>query len=347
MITRTSTVRFWAPAAIAVAALTLTGCSGGDGGTGTPSLEDGPLSKYMTALWDGQEMTQEQFDKQNLETEEFVAACMAKEGFEYTPNTQNAGQVYNTEDMDGPEMGTEEFAKEYGYGIVNSPWIEQGMGGTEEEYVDPNQDYVNSLSESEQTAYYETLSGPSLSEEEWAEIEASEGGYSPDLSEQGCYGAAQLAQQEKSGNDMEMYEDPEFTDLFDSMNDVWTELYDEENPNPEMTKIDQSWAACMEESGYPDFTSPMAAQNVMYDEYNALGMPDGDEGEYREPSKEDSDAFAKREIEVATADFACQTKTKYQEKQMKVQFALEQKFVDQHQAELDALLSKYSAKKKD
>lgn len=337
--------RFVVPAVIATAALLLTACSGGDSSKKTP--EEGPLSKYMSALWDGEEFTQEKLDKQQLETEELVAACMTKEGFEYTPNPDNSGMVMASEDeSDGPEWGSVEFAEQYGYGIIDWPGREaMEQSSSEQEYVDLNADYTSSLSESELNAYYEALHGPQPTEEEMLEMEDG-GSYEYNWETAGCYGAAQ----HEIGTDNNAYqaasEDPQYASLFESMNEVWNELYDEANPNETMAKLDREWADCMAEAGLSEFTSPNAAQQTLYDELNALQMPDGDEGEYKEPSKEESKKFQEREIEVAVADFACKKDLSYEDTMMDLQFDLEQKFVDEHKAELDAMVAQYGVKKK-
>lgn len=349
-MSRRRAIRFSVPAVLAIAALALTGCSGDDGKAKAKAPEEGPLQKYMGALWDEEEFTQEKMDKQNLETEQLIAECMTKEGFEYTPNSNNGGVVYSTEDEDIPMQGTIEFAKEYGYGIVKSPWEDQ-MPSDEEEYVDPNQDYLDSLSESERNAFYEALSGPMPTEEEMAEEQAviEEGGSStgPDWENMGCSGAAYKETQESSNPAATAYEDPEFADLFKAMDEMWNEVYNEESPSPEITKINREWSDCMVEAGYPDLTDPMAAQNSMYDDFSELGAPDSEDGEYVEPSKAETDEFAKKEMAVALADATCQEDTGYQKKQLKLTTDLEQKFVDEHKAALDALVSKYGAKKKD
>lgn len=325
------------------------GCSGGDDSKAKEPAE-GPLQKYMGALWDEEEFTQEKMDKQALETEQLIAECMTKEGFEYTPSTNSGGVVYSTDDDNIPMQGTIEFAKEYGYGIVKSPWEDQMPSG-EDEYVDPNQDYLDSLSESERNAFYEALSGPMPTEEEMAEEQAllEEGGSStaPDWGSMGCSGAAYKESQENMSSAAAAYEDPEFTDLFEAMDAMWSDVYNEENPSPEITKINREWSDCMAEAGYADLTDPMAAQNTMYDEHNELGAPASEGGEYVEPSKAETAEFAKKEMALALADATCQKDTGYQKKQEKLTTDLEQKFVDEHKAALDAMISKYGVKKKD
>ncbi|QYM76713.1 hypothetical protein [Leucobacter luti] len=346
MSSRTSPVKFLIPAALAVAALALTGCSS-DGKT-KAEPEEGPLSKYMSALWSDGEMTQEQLDKDNLKIEDLVAECMTQEGFEYKPNTSNGGVVYAAGDDEnaGPDWGTEEFAKEYGYGIIDSPGMSAMDSAPEEEYVDPNQDYINSLSESEQTAFYEVLYGPGPSEEEMAAMEEGDGSFTSDWTTQGCYGKAQHEIQKDTPGGMAPYEDPEFTELFDSMNEVWNAAYDEENPSPEIAQLNRDWADCMAEAGFPDLTSPTAAQSALADEYYG-SMSGGETEEYTEPSKKEQDAFQKREIDMAVADWKCRDGLQYDEKQHDVSVIAEQKFVDENKAALDALIAKHGTKQKD
>lgn len=348
MSSRQTSAKYWIPAALAVAALALTGCSGGKDASGKTGPEEGPLGKYMSALWGDEEFSQEQFEKDNLKVEELVAECMTKEGFEYTPNTNTGGVVMTSDEEgdDGPEYGSVEFAKEYGYGIIDFPGMSD-MPEPEEEYTDPNQKYIESLSESEQEAFYETLSGPGPTEEEMAAMEAGEG-YTSDWTREGCYGAANHEVQQDSGGVMAAYEDPEFTDLFDSMNEVWSVAYSEEADNPEIAKLNREWSDCIADAGHPDLTSPMAAQNALYEEYNELQSGGAEEPaeDSTGPSEKDLQAFKEREIELATADATCRADLKYDEKQQDVGFAAEQKFVDENKAALDALLAKHGAKKK-
>lgn len=337
----TRSARLLLPAALAATALLLTACSGGDNG-GSKEPEMGPLSKYTEALFDGEQYTQEMFDKQQLETEELVAACMTKEGFEYTPNPANGGMAMATEgESDGPEWGSEEFAKQYGYGIIDWPGREEMEAQTDdEEYVDVNADYVNSLSESELDAYNEALHGPQPTEEEMLAMEEGDS-YEYNWETAGCYGAANHEIQEKSNGYQAASEDPQYADLFTAMNEVWNVLYDQENLHEDVVKLNREWADCMAEAGYSEFSTPDAAMQSLYDEHNALQMPGGEDSEYAELSKADQKKFQEREIEVAVADSSCKKKLSFNDKLTELQFALEQTFVDEHKAELDAMIAQY------
>ena len=151
--------------------LALAACSQGggqqSGNTANEEAPMGPLDKYLSVLWEGQDYTQEHYDKIDLQREELMAECMAKEGFEYVPNANSGTTVMSDDDQEGPAWDSLEFAQQYGYGVFDWP----GSSGDdeapvdEEIYVDPNEGYVNSLSPSEQEAYYATLYGEPQFEE--------------------------------------------------------------------------------------------------------------------------------------------------------------------------------------
>lgn len=320
----------WALAA--TAALTLSACSGA--ADSAAEADEGPLSAYFSVLMDDEQMTDEKLQEQQRLTEEIVAACMQDEGFEYTPDTQGFGTIAQSADEeDGPTWGTKEFAEQYGYGFVDSP----GMNGDDpvDEYVDPNEEYVSSLSESEQTAYYETLWGAGPSEEQMAEMEEG-GGYTSDWTQEGCQGKARHDYQEEHGGFGAAYEDPEFAELFTAMQEVW-----DLSANDTIVKLDAEWSSCMADKGYPDIPTANDASSVIMDEYSALWESTGEEAS--EPKKADLDALKKREIELAVADFDCRKKTNYEKISLKEQFAAEQAFVDEHKTELDAMVAKYQA----
>lgn len=323
--------------AVAVSALLLlAGCSQSPEGGSDDDL--GPLSTYLMALNSGQEWSQENYESEQLRIEELVAECMAKEGFEYTPNTSSGMVSMSSADSDGPQWGTVEFAKQYGYGIIEWPGMDEMP--EPEEYVYPNQDYLNSLSESELNAYYETLSGPAPTEEEMRAME-EDGNFEWNPENRGCYGAAEAevrgSQEEQQG----MWGDPEFADLAEAMQKLWEQSLE----SPEYRALDTEWTSCMAEAGYHDVTTRSEAQSALHEEYNAMQQPEDPEGEWKELDEAQKQAFQEREIAQAVADFTCAADVKYDERATEITNALEQKFVDEHKAELDAVLAKYGSDK--
>ncbi|KAM9863605.1 hypothetical protein ACI1US_00535 [Leucobacter sp. BZR 635] len=327
--------------AIAAAlALTLAGCSSKPGSG--KELEEGPLQKYMSAMWDDSEFSEEKYAEQDREIEDLVAVCMQDEGFEYKPNVQTSGGFVSFDD-DEIDFNSKEFAEQYGYGAMTNPWNEQAEQEEPEEYVDPNGDYYESLSESERMAWDEALYGVQPTEEEWAEIEASGEPYMPDPSEQGCYGTANDKVRSSTDNYQEAMEDPEFAELFEDMQNVYMEM----ESSDEMQKLNSDWASCMADSGYPDFKTPADGANSIYEAQQELfgwntELAEGED--YKEPSKDEQDKLKKLEIETAVADFECKDKFDYNDKSSKFMIDIEQKFVDENKAKLDAMLAKYSVK---
>jgi hypothetical protein len=185
--------------AVGVAALAvLTACSSPDGAS--DDVPSSPLSEYLEAIW-GSDLSpkeqQREFEERQKKTEELVAQCMADEGFEYTPNIQDSSWVGSDDLIWEPD--DREWVAQYGYGYVNSP--QPPTPEEEQVYEDPNQDYVDGLSMSEQNAYYVALYGETNGEEEY------------DWKTAGCMGAAQ---QEVSPDPTS---DERFADLNDALDD--------------------------------------------------------------------------------------------------------------------------------
>ncbi|WP_314425459.1 hypothetical protein [uncultured Microbacterium sp.] len=323
-------------AALAATALvfTLAGCSGA--GDDEVTYEDSPLNEYLSAAYGGDlspEEQQKQFEERQLKTEELMAECMAEEGFEYTPNTQNGGLVFSDDDVEW-EPEKKDWVEKYGYGIVNNPYNEMGQEEQSgEEYVDPNAEYVESLSESEQTAYYEVAYGVPPEEDELAE----DGSYEYNWEDAGCQG---WAQHELEGEDP--WQSDEFADLREKMTEVFTDAQE----SPELTDLNAEWAACMDDAGEPGFASPMEAQQSISDEQNALfdaAYGDGttevdvESPDFVDPSESPEMAeIGEREIELALADLECRTSLSYMKKSLEIQFAIEEKFIAENKADLEA-----------
>lgn len=315
-------------------ALTLAGCSGPGGGE--LSYEDSPLNEYLSAAYGGDlspEEQQKQMDEQNREREELMAQCMAEEGFEYTPNLDNGGVVMSGEDIEW-EPEKKEWVEKYGYGAVNSPFNEEGaQPPPEEEYVDPNQEYVQSLSESEQQAYWETAYGVPPSEDEMNE----DGSYEYNWEDAGCQG---WADHEMQGDDP--WQSEEFAGLQEKMNEFWTTTQESE----EIKALNAKWASCMEDAGEPGFGSPMEAQQSIYDEQSKIydaaygdgSTPvDPESPDFVDPTESpEMKALGEREIELALVDLECRKQLSYAQESLKIQFALEEKFIAENKAELDA-----------
>lgn len=325
------------PGSLALVATTalvfaLAGCSGGPGADKL-DYEDSPLNKYLSAAWGGDlspEEQQKQIDDQTRQQEELIAECMAAEGFEYKPNTQNGGVVFSD---DGGEWDPEsrDWVEKYGYGMVNSPWNEQMEENPQEENTDPNADYLASLSESEQAAYYETLYGAPPEEDATAEGATFEYNWE----DAGCQGAAQ---HEVQGDDP--WQADEFSGLVEKMNELWSSTQD----SPEFKELNAAWASCMADAGEPGFKAQQDASTSISDEQSKIyeaaygdGSTPVDPETVEDPNKSpEMKKLGEREIELALKDLECRKETSYQEKSLKIQFAQEEKFIADNKADLEA-----------
>lgn len=330
-----------------IAALALASCSGERASTGQgpqaaseTAPTQGPLDAYLASLWVDEAESQEANDARQIRTEELIAACMAAEGFDYTPNKATSSTVSLPAGAgeDGPEDGSVAFAQTYGYGLsVMRPGT--AVASPNEDYVDLNADYVASLTESEQAAYHTTLTGPEPTEAELAAIEAGTGTF--DWSQGGCSGTAQQTVQDEMIGGWAAMEDPAFAELFAGIQNVSAEIYDEENPSPGLAKLIREWSDCMAKTEHSGYASPMAASQALLEEFNALHS----NGESA-PSAQDSEALAAREITVATADATCQETVDFAARRDKLGHEIQQTFLDAHKPELDAMLAKHALQKK-
>lgn len=254
-------------AAVAAALITLTlglaGC-GSDGGTNnggeSPSEPElGPLDKYFEQMYG--DYDEEQSNADMIRIEELTAECMAELGFQYTPvdYSSQGGMVVSSEADDIP-WDTLEFAEQYGYGATTNPWgDEQPLPEeTGEEWVDPNQEYVETMSETEQQAYWEALYGVQNFDETDPEAE-----YEYNWEDAGCQGAAS----NEVYGDMGMGgSDDEFTALQEDMNAMW----EASMADPRIAELNAEWATCMADAGYAGLAEPADAQNLIYEKTNAI-----------------------------------------------------------------------------
>lgn len=334
-------------ASLAVAALAA--CSSGPGAQGELTWEDSPLDKALGALYgmdEDPEEWQREEDERSRKVEEMIATCMAEEGFEYVPmDTSSASFSF----VDDEDWDSEEWAAQYGYGVSTDPWADDQPVEPAEEWVDPNEDYVMAMSESEQTAYYEALYGAStFEEEEWVEDDVIiEDDYS--WEEAGCQGLAHHEVYESGENDV--WEDPAYTEFFEAMEGLYADV----QRDPRIAEINDEWAQCMADAGISGMTSPDEASTVFYTEWDALYTEASDQIDWEaidwealdaagtmDPVAEAMDQTAladlrEREIAAAVADRGCQEDLDTQSQSLAVQFEFEEKFVETYQAEIDAI----------
>ena len=304
------------------ASLALSGCSfGADGGAGELDPDKSPMTEYYEGMYGGYD--EKEAVKQQEKVEELVAVCMADEGFDYKPVDQSQYTSFSSDDED---RDTEKWVAEHGYGMNMTPEEEDEMNEQSSEFVDPNQQYVDALSPTEQEAYYKVLYGPGPTDEEMAAMEEGGDGYEYNWETAGCQGAAQ---HEINGDDLTQSD--KYKPLMDEINAIW----EKQQKDPAIVKVEGAWVACMADAGYPDFKAKQDAQNEVNEAANAYY----ESGATEEPDAATKAEWRAHEIEVALADFKCAKKVDYQKTYLTAQYRLENQFIDDHKGELDAMVA--------
>lgn len=148
------------------------------GGTRAANAEDqegwadlefeSPLADFLGQDYGGFQMDEAAMIEQEREAGRVTAECMAELGFEYTPPDPSETMSFGMPDDLPP--GSQAWVEKYGFGISTQMFPQsmvgdlvgmpdEGFMGPGGDFVDPNQEYVESLSEGERDAYFEALHG--------------------------------------------------------------------------------------------------------------------------------------------------------------------------------------------
>jgi len=245
--------------------LVLAACGGVDVAEDPTSSSDDPSNEEQTSNGDPQTLAEffgygeEDFDvaaqqaedrAREMEVQEKTAACMAEQGFEYTPYVPEEMFAY----YGGPEedLTEEERMKKYGYGMFTYMLEEaQNFEEFEDPYSpenDPNFVRMEAMSESERMAYEKALWGDweSFDWEPEYDADGNEIFVEPDMSEIG--GCMNLAQEEVWGGGQEFND--EMMALQEQLEPLWMDLYERIEADPRMADANAEWAACMADRGY-------------------------------------------------------------------------------------------------
>ena len=126
--------------------------AGGCGAIGTTddraTQPTSPLAEFLGVDTNGP--GDDQFKEQERKANELAVACMTAQGFEYIPESESIDipDAYSDDELP-PE--SREWAEKYGYGI--STIFADQFSGAGEGHQDPNQEYLDGLSEAEVEAF--------------------------------------------------------------------------------------------------------------------------------------------------------------------------------------------------
>lgn len=260
------------------------GASGDGEAAADEFVYESPLGDFLgwtEANFDAEDAEAENAENQRR-AEELTAECMRTQGFEYTPNTIDQGVVFDAGGEGEEAWGSEAWIRKYGFGVSTQMFSQEQVGpdlvgnnypmfesGGENE--DPNQDYVQSLSEGEQEAYYAALYGdqPSFpweeegrepTEEEMAEMDA----FFEDFEPTGCQNEA-FEEAFGGGFDNELGQ--QFEEEF---GDLLTDMYERMEASPEVVDHRAEVEACVEGKGFEYLTDETAWEHFS-EQLNALG----------------------------------------------------------------------------
>lgn len=305
-------------AAIGVA-LGLSGCGllGGsddatpDGNGGSSSGPVSPVAEYLglSDLNSGDSDSEAQFMALQTEFGEQVAACMAAEGFEYIPPNLEDLNSFDATTGDGIEYGTPEYTARYGFGVTTQRFAQSAVGpdlvGYDDAPIedqaapgDPNDEYVNSLSDAERQAYDAALYGdtPDFAWDESltdAENQELADAFYADFEPTGCF-----AEAEANGPFAQA------TAFYDEFGEELFELYEEIEDDPRFAAQLSEIEACVTEQGleYVDPSRPYERWEAQLSELEADHFSSG---ELDSAGRDQLAALQTEEIAIAVATDEC------------------------------------------
>lgn len=305
--------------AATAALLAMAAMAGGCGSSQqAPALEPtGPLQAYLDEIYTS--VDAETWVTDHNTTQEYLAACMAEEGFEYRPTT--APPQYTL-----PEL-TPAYAAEFGYGDTTEaygpdvpPMRFSAMPG-DDPAEDFNSSYAYGLAADAQEQYWLAMHGPDVPPDgDPADIP---------LEESGCYAQAYAQQFPESRHP------PEFAPVEEAIREeIW--WVDED---PRLVATHPAWADCMADAGYPDLVDVPDAAALANDRANnsslTLAVP---YAELKEMFPDELAEVQQFEIDVAVADAACREESGWYDVKTEVLAEAEESIVERYRAELDAML---------
>lgn len=319
----------WITALALVAACGGAGDTAPDPGEGTDPPETTAAGEAETiadflggGAGDDPEAAEADFRDQEARIQESIRQCMAEQGFEYQPVMPPEGsfQVFNPADE-------EERVREQGFGITTWFGNEDQFGG-DTEFVDPNQEMLEEMSDSERDAWYAALHGTPEEQEEGMTTETDpETGDTFQVSEgfgAGCQGEAYEAEYGDQGDTQELWEE---------LQPAFEELNQRVEADPRIVEANQEWSSCMADRGYEYENRQDMYETVFEDFQSRLDEITGPGGGFVDPfegwSQEEIDAFFEERTQEEIDAFFQEAEQKRREDiDMEAVSALQQEEID-------------------
>lgn len=305
--------------------------------SGSSDVPESPIADLLGIPISDSGAMDEYFSDLGRQAEVKIAECMLAQGFEYS--VVDYGDLGGVSIDDGDDR---EYAEQYGFGITSNPFEESFEAF--EQFEDPNREYVESLSEGEQAAYGEALTGGGFDAS--ADAQTFEPG--------GCQGEA-------------FEEVFSFATVFEQFGSEFAEIEQAFEADPRIVAARSGWSECMTAAGYR-YTDEDGAfddirrryQEIVNNPDAAAETPEGGSSvtiEVTEESRgsddeepviffgprslkpefqEQVDVLAEEERAIATASWDCNAPLREIEGDIQVEY--EQKFVDENGAAIRAAL---------
>jgi len=130
--------------------------------------QQSPLGDFLGFSFGQDDEMNERFEEMGREAGRITQQCMAEQGFEYIP--ENEAIISFNDTVDELPYFSDEWVAKYGFGISTQRFPQSMVGdlvgfdgpdffSNPQEFTDPNEEYVSSLSPGEAEAYYEALYG--------------------------------------------------------------------------------------------------------------------------------------------------------------------------------------------
>jgi hypothetical protein len=274
--------------------------------TDRPVLTSSPLDGYLP-LTDG--MSEEAREVTRV-AQGLIAQCLKDQGFDYDEPYLSDQAI-----REGEGLSATEWAAAYGFGYATSTGAEAAAPEADQR------------SPAEQQAYFEALYGPEPTDLGEDDVPVY------DWTTQGCLGSAY---HEATGGIDVLYGDEAHALILGEI-DALAQIVEE---STEVQTVDAAWADCMADGGYGDLSRPSDAAELALGWWQGVAEAESAEtaGESgSEPSGEEPQDPAAREIALAVADVECQLSVDHAATVQQVRWQHEQVLVETYPSELAAL----------
>lgn len=204
--------------------------------------------------WGGENAETDARDQEGR-IQEDIRVCMAELGFDYMPAVAPEGTFEVWEEAD-----EEERVRTQGFGITTWFGNEEELAGGAE-WVDPNQDKVEAMSQSERQAWNDALYGSEeeheASQVEHIDEETGETYYVGDRYGLGCSGKAYET----------AYGGKELEALWEELSPAFEELHQRVQADPRIVDANAEWSTCMAAAGYDGLASRDEMGETAYDDF--------------------------------------------------------------------------------